>query len=77
VAKELGVSVPTLYYWAKVRQAEVISESPATESLAALKAENESLRSENEKLQRQKQILRRALEIMSENPKLSSQPALA
>jgi len=72
VAKELGISLPTLYYWSKVGRADRANQSPPPDLFAALKSENELLRADNDKLQRQKQILRRAVEIMAENPKASS-----
>ena len=69
VAKELEISVPTLYYWAKDRR--IISDEAAApgDDLNDLRSENERLRSEVERLRRQKQILRRALGIMAENLK--------
>jgi transposase len=73
VAKELDISVPTLYYWAKDRRSDSSDEAPPANSIAALRAENEQLRAEVEKLLRQKQILRRALGIMSENLKTSAE----
>jgi transposase len=69
VAKELAVSVPTLYYWAKDRKPGAEEAETPSDDIAALRSENERLRAENGKLQRQKQILRRALGIMSENLK--------
>lgn len=69
VAKELDISVQTLYYWAKDRRTGPDDTILGPDDLGALRNENERLRGEVERLKRQKQILRRALGIMAENLK--------
>ena len=68
VARDLDISVTTLYYWAKDKRS-ASGETAPDQSVASLKAENELLHAEVERLEREKQILRRALGIMSENLK--------
>lgn len=65
IARELGISLATLYAWAKARERGQQG-GAAAHGLRELKLENARLRTENERLRLEREVLKKTLAILSE-----------
>lgn len=63
VARELGISLATLYAWAKAHDT---GEAAGNASVRELKLENARLKAENARLRVQREVLKKTLAILSE-----------
>jgi len=70
VARELGISAPTLLLWRrKLGQAKEQASGPAAATLEQLQAENSRLRAENDRLHLREEVLKKTLGILVEAPR--------